>query len=130
MASEPPAGSGAECRANADTPGYRAVDLKPLQFREHLRGPTVNAGIGGALAPRCPFCGQGLAVGEPGFRNTDGNNGWEITPEGNAVVLEEQMIKVSGNQFDYPARLHTLFALARSCCGPRSDATAKRFSPP
>ena len=27
--------------------------------------------------------------------------GWEITPEGNGVVLEEQMIKVTANAFDY-----------------------------
>ena len=31
----------------------------------------------------------------------DNGGGWEITPEGNGVVLEEQMIKVTGNAGDY-----------------------------
>lgn len=37
---------------------------------------------------------------ETGFLTEEGES-WEVTPEGNAVVLEEQMLKVSENQFDF-----------------------------
>ncbi|MDH3581141.1 MAG: flagellar basal body protein [Hyphomicrobiales bacterium] len=88
----------AENVANADTPGYRAVDLKPMQFEKHLRGPAI-ASIAAAQTHDVHFPGA-LQSERPGFATSSGN-GWEITPEGNAVVLEEQMIKVSGNQFEY-----------------------------
>jgi flagellar basal body rod protein FlgB len=39
------------------------------------------------------------AKGSP-FSPTD-TKGWETTPAGNSVVLEEQMIKVSANQFEF-----------------------------
>lgn len=84
--------------ANADTPGYRAVDLKPMQFRDHLRGPSVDT-VSAARTHRTHFAAK-ASPSTTGL-DTDSNNGWEITPEGNAVVLEEQMIKVSGNQFDF-----------------------------
>lgn len=88
----------AENVANADTPDYRAVDLKPMRFENHLKGPSV-AGVRAAQTHDVHFPGA-LVAEKPGFATSQGE-GWEITPEGNAVVLEEQMIKVSGNQFDY-----------------------------
>lgn len=89
----------AENVANADTPGYRPKDLTPVKFESHLavRGfdplapaRTNVAHIKGALTQ----------VSGGGFKRDDGAS-WEVTPGGNAVVLEEQMIKVSANQFDY-----------------------------
>ncbi len=88
----------AENVANADTPGYRAADLKPMQFESHLKGPSISA-VTAARTHSVHF--RGALVNErPGFA-TSQNDGWEITPKGNAVVLEEQMIEVSKNQFDY-----------------------------
>jgi len=84
--------------ANADTPGYKAVDLKPMQFQNHLRGPSIAA-PSVARTHKVHFSGA-LSPSTTGL-NTDRNNSWEITPEGNAVVLEEQMIKLSGNQFEF-----------------------------
>jgi flagellar basal-body rod protein FlgB len=84
--------------ANADTPGYKSVELKPMEFQSHLRGPEVSA-PSVSRTHKAHFTAA-LAPSQSGF-GTDRNNGWEITPEGNAVVLEEQMIKVSGNQFDF-----------------------------
>lgn len=88
----------AENVANADTPGYRAVDLKPMRFEKHLSGPSTAA-VATSQTHAAHFSGA-LPAERPGF-STAQSDGWEITPEGNAVVLEEQMIKVSGNQFDY-----------------------------
>jgi flagellar basal-body rod protein FlgB len=88
----------AENVANADTPGYRARDLKPMQFRQHLESRAVST-ISTARTHNAHLSG-----GQPSGGNgavTEKSDGWEITPEGNAVVLEEQMIKVAGNQFDF-----------------------------
>lgn len=88
----------AENVANADTPGYRAKDLAPLSFQSHLKGPRVSS-VAALRTDRAHF-GARLSSPESVFKR-DESEGWEITPEGNAVVLEEQMLKVSENQFDY-----------------------------
>ena len=84
--------------ANADTPSYRVRDLKPMAFADSMsvRGPnkvaqvrTHSAHIRGPLI----ISSGGLGLGM--------KDGWEVTPEGNAVVLEEEMMKVAANQFDY-----------------------------
>ncbi len=84
--------------ANADTPRYRAVDLKQ---------PALG-GAGGALAP-APVAVrvatteaghiQGRAMGSS-FR-TAGQKPFETTPNGNAVNLEEEMLKAADNQIDF-----------------------------
>lgn len=84
--------------ANADTPGYRARDLAPLTFENHLKGPAV-ASVSATRTDSAHFAARLSAPGH-GFR-ADESGAWEITPEGNAVVLEEQMLKVSENQFDF-----------------------------
>lgn len=83
--------------ANADTPGFRARDLKPLRFRELV-----------AAAPAVVR----METTRPGHiesrRNPDGpfkvaeqRTSYEIAPDGNAVVLEEQMAKVSETALSY-----------------------------
>jgi flagellar basal-body rod protein FlgB len=88
----------AENVANADTPGYEARDLKPMRFESHLSGPSVTP-VATARTNRAHFAGS-LPVQPAGLLTEEGDS-WEITPEGNAVVLEEQMLKVSENQFDF-----------------------------
>lgn len=88
----------AENVANADTPGYRAKDLMPLSFEGHLKGPTVDT-VSASRTDAAHFAAR-LSSPDSGFKS-DEVEGWEMTPEGNAVVLEEQMLKVAENQFDY-----------------------------
>lgn len=85
--------------ANADTPGFRPSDLKPMNSNQAVR----TAGLTPISTTRTH---AGHIKGAPmGMQNTAFDNmttkGWETTPGGNAVVLEEQMIKVSANQFDF-----------------------------
>jgi flagellar basal-body rod protein FlgB len=80
--------------ANADTPNYRARDLRTPSFAE-LLGRTSSL----ALATTRPGHLQhsGAATG---FRvETDAKT--ELSPSGNGVVLEDQMLKVSGTANDY-----------------------------
>jgi flagellar basal-body rod protein FlgB len=86
----------AENVANADTPGFRGRDLKQLDFNDALRATgsvklatTAPGHIGGSSAS--------------GRFPTDERGGFETTPRGNAVVLEDEMLKVAQTQMDHQA---------------------------
>ncbi|MGI9383157.1 MAG: flagellar basal body rod protein FlgB [Methyloligellaceae bacterium] len=88
----------AENVANADTPRYRPNDLKPVPFESGL----AVSGLGSVLPARTNVAHiKGAAMQSEGAFKASRGTGWEVTPAGNAVVLEEQMIKVSENQFDF-----------------------------
>ena len=89
----------AENVANADTPNYRPRDLAPLDFaREvqqasgqlqlaltspaHLSSPTAT----------CAFA-------------TQRQGKYDVRPAGNAVNLEDEMMKVAANQMDHQAAI-------------------------
>jgi flagellar basal-body rod protein FlgB len=81
--------------ANADTPNYRPSDLKPLSFAELVgktAGPlqlaATEAGHMAGLEDRSPFAAEV-------------DRGGEVSPSGNAVHLEDEMLKVSGTANDY-----------------------------
>ncbi|MEG3618380.1 flagellar basal body rod protein FlgB [Magnetovibrio sp. PR-2] len=82
--------------ANADTPDYKPQDLKPVNFREVMRDQhkremmnrmsgTAVAGLGGSTA----------------FKPESERAPYETSPDGNAVVLEEQMGKIGETQMKY-----------------------------
>jgi flagellar basal-body rod protein FlgB len=86
----------AENVANADTPNYQAKDLAPPNFEREL-----------SAASSLP-----LAVTEPGHIGGDGGGSqfatdetgrYEITPRGNSVTHEDEMMKVASNQMDFEA---------------------------
>jgi flagellar basal-body rod protein FlgB len=87
----------AENVSNADTPKFRPKDLAPLDF-----GPQARPGGGQQLA---------LALTSPA--HLSGPNAaaqfgttrpvYDVRPAGNAVNLEDQMMKVANNQMDYQA---------------------------
>jgi flagellar basal-body rod protein FlgB len=91
----------AENVANADTPRFKSHDLKAPAFET----PKAD---GSPRAVRAPVVH--LAVTQPGhvaiadsargFKR-DGVPGFEVTANGNAVDLEEQMAKSAENQLDY-----------------------------
>jgi flagellar basal-body rod protein FlgB len=88
----------AENVANADTPGFTPRDLAPVEFDRSLpRGASV------ALARTDPnHLGTGSAAGSGQFAPAR-NTRLEVRPTGNAVNLEDEMLKVASNQMDYQA---------------------------
>ena len=79
--------------ANADTPGYRARDVVAPDF-------TPPGKIGGSVAMTRTNAGHmGYSAGGPGQPGPAKTI--EITPEGNSVVLEEEVMRVSQNVIDY-----------------------------
>jgi flagellar basal-body rod protein FlgB len=87
----------AENVANANTPGFRPHDLAPLRF-DRTQPQTASLG----LMQTEP--GHIAASGSASSRfQTSRFGGYEIRPSGNAVNLEDEMIKVAANQMDYQA---------------------------
>lgn len=86
----------AENVANADTPGYRGRDLKAFSIDEHLGSGTVA--ITATQARHIA-----TLPGQAGGFAARTMNSFEITPEGNGVTLEDEMMKVTTNLMDYQA---------------------------
>ncbi len=84
--------------ANSDTPGYRPVDLVAPDFASKV---ATASPVSLSRTDPAHLAGVGLDDG-PQF-GKDRRGGYEIRPAGNAVNLEDEMIKVAGNQMDYQA---------------------------
>lgn len=80
--------------SNADTPDYKAKDLKPYAFRDLLRKESAQLNMvttePGQLGGRRKRI-RDFFVEEP-------RHPYETAPNGNSVVLEEQMGKVAETQ--------------------------------
>ncbi len=88
--------------ANADTPNFKASDLKPQSFRDMLSGASNRLTLAATQANHLP--GQGAATA---FRAVTDRNA-ELSPSGNGVSIEDQMLKVSGtaNEFQLTTSLY------------------------
>lgn len=82
--------------ANANTPGYQARDLKPVDFRDALRGEGKTLHMA-----RTNPAHVDIAPGEGGYSKTTSHASYETTLDGNGVVLEEQMMKLNKTSADY-----------------------------
>lgn len=80
--------------ANSDTPGYKGSELKPLDFSDTL---AAIAPLQTATSDPAQF-----SVAGSGAAAIDGSQAsFEVTPEGNGISVEDEMMKVTSNQMDY-----------------------------
>jgi flagellar basal-body rod protein FlgB len=83
--------------ANANTPGFVPKDLAPVDFKrmaEHASGSiSISATNGSHLS--------GSSRSSDAFRAVEPKGDAEMTPSGNAVVLEEELMKVSETVMDH-----------------------------
>jgi flagellar basal-body rod protein FlgB len=86
--------------SNSDTPNFKPRDLVEPKFDSG----GDRAGITGSLAMMRTSSSH-IAPSDSVARSFDVNSktGFETRPAGNAVSLEEEMMKVSANQMDYAA---------------------------
>jgi flagellar basal-body rod protein FlgB len=91
----------AENVANADTPRYQARDLAPVKFEAAGEAAPAAASTV-VLATTEPGHMTGFGESRSSFRS-ERKDGYEVRPTGNAVNIEEQMMKVAANQMDYQA---------------------------
>jgi flagellar basal-body rod protein FlgB len=100
----------AENVANSDTPNFKPRDL--VDPKIDLSGNSAAVGT----LPLMRAGGTNISPsGAPETFDRDSKGGFETRPAGNAVNLEDEMLKVSSNQMDYAAvtslyssRLHLL----------------------
>jgi len=97
----------AENVANADTPNFRARDLAPPKFEAPAAATAATAGTAAPLTPVSLARTEdghiaGIGQGDSPFRS-ERSAGYEVRPTGNAVNLEQEMMKVAANQMDYQA---------------------------
>jgi len=89
----------AENVANAETPGYRGRDLKSFSIDEEASAFSSAQVATIATQPMHYSVGASSGTALGGQRM----NSFEITPEGNGVTLEDEMMKVTTNLMDYQA---------------------------
>jgi len=84
--------------ANADTPGYIARDLKPLDFEQALNGSDAGASL--RTTNSMHFALSPTRASAFADHETPDQ---ESSPNDNAVSLEQEMIKVSDTQAQFAA---------------------------
>jgi flagellar basal-body rod protein FlgB len=91
--------------ANASTPGYAPKDLKPFSL------PPSLGGEGKGVASITPATTSPLDLAAPSSSSSTG--GWkaiaspdsDTTLDGNQVVLEDEMAKMTSSRLDYQAAI-------------------------
>jgi flagellar basal-body rod protein FlgB len=96
--------------ANASTPGFTPSDLKAFTKQQGLAGPQSSA----SLVAQPAQTDAGISLGSPVTSHklsqsknyvTESAPDSETTLNGNQVVLEEQMLKMSESRSDYDAAI-------------------------
>ena len=81
--------------ANADTPNYSAHDLKAFDFREVLNGTRRSQSDAGLRRTNVAHFQRASSGGQSDFVSGEVRRPYETAPDGNAVVIEEQMVKMN-----------------------------------
>jgi flagellar basal-body rod protein FlgB len=89
----------AENVANADTPNFRGRDLAPLDFGKQVQQASGQLQL--ALTSPQHLSGPNAVNGFA----ADKQGRYDVRPSGNAVNLEDEMMKVASNQMDYQAAI-------------------------
>ena len=90
----------AENVANSDTPNFKPRDLIEPKF------DAAGANAAGSMGSLAMMRTSGSHIAPAGADQSFAENrkvGFETRPAGNAVNLEDEMLKVSANQMDYAA---------------------------
>jgi len=83
--------------ANSDTPNYKPNDLKPMDFKQYLGGTPTRV----PLTTTSPKHFTGTRDSVNPYESVQNRTPYETSPDGNAVILEEQMAKVGETQLQH-----------------------------
>jgi flagellar basal-body rod protein FlgB len=89
----------AENISNSDTPNFAPKDLVAPKFDSN--GNSAAGSMGSLAMMRTS--GSHIAASGGAQTSQDRKTGFQTRPAGNAVSLEDEMMKVSDNQMDYAA---------------------------
>jgi flagellar basal-body rod protein FlgB len=87
----------AENVANADSPGYRPRDLKPFDIMMAAQSGNIT-GSTNPVRTNAGHLGGGPSGSGIGSKRS---SVFEATPSGNAVNLEDEMMRMAQNNSDY-----------------------------
>ena len=87
----------AENISNSDTPNFKPRDLVEPKFDRNSASPTGAMAMMRTSAGHIAPSGSGQSFAE------NRKAGFQTRPAGNAVNLEDEMLKVAANQMDYAA---------------------------
>lgn len=82
--------------ANADTPEFRARDLKAFDAKKEIRERRENFNVNVTQTNNLHIKGRNAGASKS-FKEAPVRSPYETAPAGNSVILEEQMIKVNEN---------------------------------
>lgn len=86
--------------ANADTPGYIPQDLREVDF-SHVMKRALGGGVIDVQPQSTHFRHMNSNGKVDNPRSEEQRRVYEVAPAGNAVVLEEQMLKAGRNATDH-----------------------------
>jgi flagellar basal-body rod protein FlgB len=86
--------------ANADTPGYAPRDLKPFSFEQAMKSAQGGGVLQAVRTNAAHISTEPSSGGDFGALNSPDS---EVRLDGNHVVLEEQMMKLTQAKMDYDA---------------------------
>ena len=90
----------AENVANASTPGFKPKDLTPQDFAAMVEGQSQGGGLGLTLTNAMHIAPSDMSSsGAKTITSPDS----ETTMDGNSVVLEEEMLKMSESRMQFEA---------------------------
>lgn len=84
--------------ANSETPNYRQRDLKALDFKQLVAGGDSTGSVAQMRTSPMHIAFSGSDDDRFGANR---EKTFETTPDGNSVVLEDEMMKVAETQQDY-----------------------------
>jgi len=85
----------AENVANADTPEFKPTDLAPVNF-----DPATAPGIAPVALLRTSAMHLASTEDAASFKQQAGRD-FDVVPTGNAVNLDDEMLKVAANQMEF-----------------------------
>lgn len=83
--------------SNADTPGYRPSDVKKPNFKNVLMSEVSPVKVARTNAQHL----TGTIPEQESFRTAGVRKTFEASPDGNKVIIEEQMQKIGSTRGDY-----------------------------
>ena len=88
--------------ANADTPNYMAKDVQKPDFTQYLSGTHGSLALATTNAKHISAKNSSSS----GSRIINRDSTYELNPNGNNVVIEEEMAKIAENQMEYQKTLN------------------------
>lgn len=109
--------------ANANSPGYRAKDIESFDFKTLMRQEARKANEVKPMLTH-PMHSRGTIPERGPYQVAGERKAFEVAPDGNTVVLEDQAMKMADakGQYDLAINLfHKNLQLLRMAIGKRGD---------